>query len=99
MGCGPAYRIHTRRLVLRCWEPRDAPLLMAAIAVNLEHLRPWLLWVQHEDLKEQLLGTGMSKIVEHTSNDSYWGDGGDGSGKNKLGILLMETREKLRAGS
>jgi len=47
-GCGPAYRIHTRRLVLRCWEPRDAPLLMAAIAANLEHLRPWLLWAQHE---------------------------------------------------
>jgi hypothetical protein len=21
----PAYRIHTPRLVLRCWEPRDAP--------------------------------------------------------------------------
>ena len=48
MGRGPAYRIHTRRLVLRCWEPRDALLLMAAIAANLEHLRPWLLWAQHE---------------------------------------------------
>jgi RimJ/RimL family protein N-acetyltransferase len=47
-GCGPAYRIQTRRMVLRCWEPRDAPLLMAAIAANLEHLRPWLLWAQHE---------------------------------------------------
>jgi RimJ/RimL family protein N-acetyltransferase len=47
-GRGPAYRIHTRRLVLRCWQPLDAPLLKAAIDANLEHLRPWLLWAQHE---------------------------------------------------
>lgn len=47
-GQGPAYRIHTRRLVLRCWHPRDAPLLIAAIEANLEHLRPWMLWAQHE---------------------------------------------------
>src|SRR4030095_2682089 len=26
-GQGPAYRIHTQRLVLRCWQPTDAPLL------------------------------------------------------------------------
>ncbi len=47
-GWGPAYRIHTRCLVLRCWHPADAPLLQAAIAANLEHLRPWLPWAQHE---------------------------------------------------
>jgi hypothetical protein len=41
-GQGPAYRIHTHRLVLRCWQPTDAPLLKAAIDVNLEHLRPWM---------------------------------------------------------
>ncbi|WP_050027023.1 NADAR domain-containing protein [Verrucomicrobium sp. BvORR034] len=29
-------------------------------------------------------------------NDSYWADGGDGSGKNCLGILLMELRDQLR---
>jgi RimJ/RimL family protein N-acetyltransferase len=47
-GCGPAYRIHTHRLVLRCWHPMDAPLLKAAIDANLEHLRPWLPWAQYE---------------------------------------------------
>ena len=32
-----------------------------------------------------------------TSNrDSYWGDGGDGSGQNRLGKLLMKLREDLR---
>jgi RimJ/RimL family protein N-acetyltransferase len=45
---GPAYRIETRRLVVRCWHPSDAPLLKAAIDASLEHLRPWLPWAQHE---------------------------------------------------
>jgi ribA/ribD-fused uncharacterized protein len=52
---------------------------------------------QHADLREMLLGTGDAKIVEHTENDSYWGDGGDGSGRNMLGQILMRVREELRA--
>ncbi|MBM3225997.1 MAG: GNAT family N-acetyltransferase [Candidatus Tectomicrobia bacterium] len=48
VGRGPAYRIHTSRLVLRCWEPSDAALLLAALTANLAHLRPWLPWAQHE---------------------------------------------------
>ncbi len=52
-------------------------------------------YTQHPDLRENLKATGAAAIVEHTANDSYWGDGGDGSGKNMLGLLLMELREKL----
>lgn len=51
---------------------------------------------QHPELRALLLGTGSEKLVEHTENDSYWADGGDGSGKNRLGVLLMELREQLR---
>ena len=51
---------------------------------------------QHEDLRATLLGTGDAELVEHTTNDSYWGDGGDGSGKNRLGRILVEVREELR---
>ena len=51
---------------------------------------------QHEDLRNTLLATGNAMIVEHTERDSYWGDGGDGSGKNMLGKILMEIREELR---
>lgn len=50
---------------------------------------------QHEDLKEILLSTQDSILVEHTVNDSYWGDGGDGSGKNMLGKILMEVRKEM----
>jgi len=45
---GPAYRIHTRRLVIRCWEPADAPLLKAAIDASVEHLLPWMPWAADE---------------------------------------------------
>lgn len=53
-------------------------------------------FTQHEDLKNILLETGDAELIEHTKNDSYWADGGDGSGKNMLGILLMELREELK---
>jgi len=45
---GPAYRVVTSRLVLRCWNPPDAPLLKTAIDANLEHLYPWMPWVNNE---------------------------------------------------
>ena len=51
---------------------------------------------QNEDLKQLLLGTGQRKLIEHTANDLYWGDGGDGRGQNKLGRLLMDVRATLR---
>jgi len=51
---------------------------------------------QHENLKQLLLKTNNRTIVEHTKNDTFWGDGGDGSGKNMLGKLLMEVRATLQ---
>jgi hypothetical protein len=33
------YRIVTERLLLRCYDPTDAPILKAAIDGSLEHLR------------------------------------------------------------
>ncbi len=45
---GPAYRIQTSRLVIRCWNPVDAPLLKQAIDESLEHLRPWIRWAEKE---------------------------------------------------
>ncbi len=45
---GPAYRIITERLVIRCWQPRDAQLLKEAIDASLDHLRPWMEWALNE---------------------------------------------------
>jgi RimJ/RimL family protein N-acetyltransferase len=44
----PPYRIVTERLVIRCWEPRDAGLLKDAVDASLDHLRPWLPWAKDE---------------------------------------------------
>ena len=48
MRVDPPYRIETERLVIRCWDPRDAPLLKDAIDSSLEHLRPWMPWARAE---------------------------------------------------
>jgi len=52
-------------------------------------------FVQHKELTATLLSTGDTTLVEHTKNDSYWGDAGDGSGKNMLGKTLMAVREEI----
>ncbi len=53
-------------------------------------------FTQHPKLRRLLLGTKDARLVEHTRRDFYWGDGGNGSGKNRLGQLLMRVRDELR---
>ena len=50
----------------------------------------------HGDIREILLSTKDAEIVENSPTDYYWGCGANGTGKNKLGIILMEVREILR---
>ena len=45
---GPAYTLRTPRLVLRCWEPADAPAYRAALEVSREHLLRWIPWMVDE---------------------------------------------------
>lgn len=52
---------------------------------------------QNKEIREVLLSTDKETIVEKTTDDYYWGCGRDGSGKNKLGRILMGVREKLRS--
>lgn len=63
-------------------------------AVMLEVLRAK--FTQHPDLEQMLFETGDRDLVEQTASDFYWGDGGDGSGENRLGALLMEVRMEIR---
>lgn len=58
MTSGPAYRIETERLVIRCWDPRDAPLAHEAILASLDDLRLWMPWA-HEEPKS---------LQEHTQS-------------------------------
>ena len=45
---GPTYRIHSERLVIRCWKPSDAPLLKKAVDESCEYLKPWMPWAHGE---------------------------------------------------
>lgn len=51
----------------------------------------------HPDLRALLLATGDEPIIENAPGDYYWGCGKDGSGKNRLGEILAELRDALRA--
>ena len=51
---------------------------------------------QNEQLRRLLLSTGNRDLIEDNPTDSYWGRGNDGLGKNRLGMLLMELRTRLR---
>src|SRR5262245_59481420 len=44
----PVYRIETKRLVIRCWDPKDAALIQEAAAASKEHLLPFMPWAVDE---------------------------------------------------
>jgi ribA/ribD-fused uncharacterized protein len=75
------------RPLRRDWESVKVAVMRAALRAK---------FTQYAELRELLLSTADAVLVEHTDNDDYWGDGGDGSGKNMLGRLLMELRDELR---
>jgi hypothetical protein len=87
------------KIAARLGRSREHPIRADWEAVKEDVTRRVLLakFTQHPDLRDLLLSTGDALIVEHTDRDRYWGDGGDGAGQNRLGMLLMEVREMLRA--
>ena len=44
-----------------------------------------------------LISTGDEELIEDSPIDYYWGIGKNGTGQNKLGKLLMNLREELKA--
>ena len=75
----------TRQIKLRPdWEDVKENIMMIALRAKFD---------QYPELKQLLLSTAGKSLVEHTDNDNYWGDAGDGSGLNRLGNLLVELRE------
>ena len=59
---------------------------------NMEYLIK-LKFDQHEDIKKNLLNTGLRPLIYYTKNDDYWGIIVDeNSGKNMLGKILMDLR-------
>lgn len=54
-----------------------------------------ILKFQEPTLQQNLISTTGKRLIEHTHRDNFWGDGGDGTGKNVLGSLLEKVRDKL----
>lgn len=48
------------------------------------------------DLRAKLLLTGDALLIEASPTDYYWGEGAAKIGKNRLGVLLVELRGKLK---
>ncbi|MEZ4222554.1 MAG: NADAR family protein [Polyangiaceae bacterium] len=77
-----------KKRLRRDWESAKVSVMREAVEAKFR---------QHPQLGELLLSTGDAELVEHTESDSFWGDGGDGSGRNMLGRILMDVRTALRS--
>jgi hypothetical protein len=52
---------------------------------------------QSEKHRKVLLATGDRWICENSPYDEYWGSGSTGAGRNRLGVLLVATRETIKS--
>jgi ribA/ribD-fused uncharacterized protein len=94
------------KLIVKCKTPSEAKRLGSSrkhpIRPDWEEIKDDLMtdilyskFSQNDQIKKVLLDTLDKTLVEHTKNDSYWGDGGNGNGRNQLGKCLMIVRSKL----
>ena len=78
----------SRKVPLRSdWEATKDEVMFRAVLAKFR---------AHPDLEQLLLSTGQEAIIEKTTEDYYWGCGTDGTGKNRLGEILMRVRDELR---
>ena len=80
LGRSRAHPIHSD------WEQRKEDVMRRALLAK---------FTAHADLRSLLLGTGDDLLEEETTKDLYWGIGTSGTGRNRLGVLLMELRTEL----
>lgn len=77
----------TRNYPLReDWEEVKEDIMLKALYAKFE---------QNPLLKDQLLDTGNCILIEDSPTDYYWGIGKRGTGKNRLGHLLMRVRDEI----
>jgi ribA/ribD-fused uncharacterized protein len=78
----------TRSIAIRPdWEEVKDSIMLAALRKKFATAK----------LRDLLLSTRDRPLVEASPFDYYWGCGRSGTGKNRLGELLMQTRAELRA--
>lgn len=94
-----------RDAIWACKTPREAKDLGQTVSLrsDWEEVKVFVMkecvmakFLQHKDLRDQLMATGEEEIIEHAPWDNFWGSGPNGDGQNMLGKILMEVRNELR---
>lgn len=80
----------SKKLGRSCTERRDWNEIRNDVMYKIVDLK----FHQHEDIRRNLLNTGLRPLIEH-SFDSYWGDGKTGRGKNVKGRILTKLRNRM----
>lgn len=75
-----------KRPLRKDWERVKDDVMRAAVMAKFR---------AYPQLGELLCQTAGARLIEETTGDSYWGCGRHGTGKNMLGVILMETRATL----
>ena len=70
------------------WEAVKEDVMRRALSAKFE---------AHAELRALLVATAEHDLVENSPGDHYWGCGKSGTGRNRLGHLLMELRSTLLA--
>ncbi len=69
-----------------CWADKKLACMETVLRAKL---------AQHTFIREGLLSTGNSDIVENSPCDTFWGSGSDWKGQNHLGKIWMKLRSEL----
>jgi RimJ/RimL family protein N-acetyltransferase len=73
VGPGPVpYRIETERLVIRPYDPPDAPLLKDAVERSREHLWPWMPWTPAEPEPLEVVAQRLRSFRAQFDADENW---------------------------
>jgi len=68
-------RIESERLVIRCWQPEDAPLLKDAIDSSLDDLQPWVTWAVEEPSSVDDIAARLAMMRERFIANEDWAYG------------------------
>ena len=68
------------------WDSKKEDILYQGLKAKFE---------QNIVLQNFLLHTGTEELIELSPWDSYWGSGRFGTGKNRMGFLLMKLRSEI----
>jgi RimJ/RimL family protein N-acetyltransferase len=92
MAEGPAYRIETERLVIRCWDLADAGELLEVILADLDLLAPWLPWASRYPMSVEAQMAELRRMRRRFDGDEDFCYGIFDTGGGLVGGCGLHTR-------